>query len=166
MTAASILIVETEHIGAKDLSQRLVRLGYSVSAMAASGERALELVVMTPPSLVLMDIHLEGEMDGIEAASRIHELHQIPVIFLTTYSEGKTITRAQAAHPYGYLMKPFSDRELCATIQSAIETRDTSHARLAAIIDGSGDAIMSKTLDGIIATWNPEAERLFDYNAS
>ena len=121
MDAIKLLIVEDERIVALDLKQRLMRLGYEVPAMVFSAEQAVERVAELSPDLVLMDIHLEGEMDGIEAARSIRINHHIPVVFLTAYSEEGTLARARTTQPYGYLLKPFSERELHTTIQVAIE---------------------------------------------
>ncbi len=116
-----IMVVEDESIVAFNLQQRLSRLGYDVPAVAASGEEALRLVDQLDPDLVLMDIHIQGEMDGIEVASRLNASHPLSVIFLTAYSEDATIERARATRPYGYLLKPFSEREMHATITMALE---------------------------------------------
>lgn len=116
-----ILIVEDEKIVALDLKRRLTKLGYQVTGMAASGEKALALVDQELPNIVLMDIHIQGNMDGIEAASQLQKIHSIPIIYLTAYSEEKTVTRAKTTKPYGYLLKPFSDRELHIIIQVSIE---------------------------------------------
>ena len=116
-----ILIVEDEKIVALDLKRRLTKLGYQVTGMAASGPKALALVDQEIPNIVLMDIHIQGDMDGIEVANQLQKAHSIPVIYLTAYSEEKTVTRAKATKPYGYLLKPFSDRELHIIIQVSIE---------------------------------------------
>jgi PAS domain S-box-containing protein len=116
-----ILVVEDESIVAFNLQQRLAQLGYDVPAIAVSGEECLEMVLQTLPDLVLMDIHIQGDMDGIEVASRLRETHSTPVIYLTAYSEDSTLERARQTRPYGYLLKPFSERELHATIQMAFE---------------------------------------------
>jgi PAS domain S-box-containing protein len=120
-TLAKILIVEDESIVAFNLQQRLAMLGYEVPAVAVSGDECLELVAQTQPDLVLMDIHIQGDMDGIDTSSRIKETHSVPVIYLTAYSEDSTLERARLTGPYGYLLKPFSERELHATIQMALE---------------------------------------------
>ena len=116
-----ILIVEDEKIVALDLKRRLTKLGYQVTGMAANGQKALSLVDQELPNIVLMDIHIQGEMDGVEVADRLQKAHSIPIIYLTAYSEEKTVTRAKATKPYGYLLKPFSDRELHIIIQVTIE---------------------------------------------
>ncbi|MXS81639.1 EAL domain-containing protein [Nitrosomonas oligotropha] len=116
-----ILIVEDEKIVALDLKRRLTKLGYQVTGMAASGQKALALVDQEIPNIVLMDIHIQGDMDGVEVADQLQKAHSIPIIYLTAYSEEKTVTRAKATKPYGYLLKPFSDRELHIIIQVSIE---------------------------------------------
>ena len=120
-TPPRILIVEDESIVAFNLQQRLSQLGYDVPAVAVSGQESLALVHSTRPDLVLMDIHIEGDMDGIDVAARLKNDHPVPVIYLTAYSEDSTLERARQTTPYGYLIKPFSERELHATIQMALE---------------------------------------------
>ena len=119
----SIVVVEDERIVALNLQQRLIKLGYEVPALAVSGQQALRAVEKSHPDIVLMDIHIEGDIDGIDTAEILMEQHQTPVIYLTAYSEESTLRRARNTKPYGYLLKPFSERELHATIQMALERR-------------------------------------------
>ena len=121
MMPARVMVVEDERIVALHLQQKLVKLGYGVPGVAASGEQALEQIEASRPDLVLMDIHIDGGIDGIETVTRIPAGYHIPVIYLTAYSEEATLERARATRPYGYLTKPFSERELHATIQMALE---------------------------------------------
>jgi signal transduction histidine kinase len=123
MTATRVIIVEDERIVALHLRQQLSKLGYDVVGVAASGEHALRLINDVHPDVVLMDIHIEGAMDGIETAERIPEELLMPVIYLTAYSDEMTLARARSTRPYGYLLKPFSQRELHATIQMVLERR-------------------------------------------
>jgi signal transduction histidine kinase len=118
---ARILVVEDEAIVAFNLQLRLEQLGYDVPAVAASGQESLDLIDELLPDLVLMDIRIQGPMDGIEVASRLRQTHPVPVIYLTAYAEDATLERARQTRPYGYLLKPFSERELHATIQMAFE---------------------------------------------
>jgi signal transduction histidine kinase len=123
MAETRIVVVEDERIVAFHLKRQLTKLGYEVSAIAASGDRALQQVTDLRPDVVLMDIHIEGAIDGIETAQRIPaELH-IPVIYLTAFSDDDTLARASATTPYGYLLKPFTERELHATIQMVLARR-------------------------------------------
>ncbi|MES2047366.1 MAG: EAL domain-containing protein [Pseudomonadota bacterium] len=115
--SSRVLIVEDEGIVALDLQRRLVRLGYEVPRVAASHDQAIQAVNETYPHIVLMDINISGNIDGIDTAAKL----DVPVIYLTAYSEEKTLQRAKATQPYGYLVKPFSERELHATIQMALE---------------------------------------------
>jgi len=125
LKTARILLVEDERIVGANLQQRLRQLGYEVPQVAVSGEEALRAAGETAPDLVLMDIRIEGEMDGIETARlmNLSDALPIPVIYLTAHSEESTIERARATRPYGYLLKPFSERELHATIQMALERK-------------------------------------------
>ena len=123
MIAARVLVVEDERVVAMHLRQQLPRLGYEVPAMATSGAKALSRFSELLPDVVLMDIHIDGDIDGIETAARIPPELQIPVIYLTAYSEEATLERARGTRPYGYLLKPFSERELHATIQMVLERR-------------------------------------------
>lgn len=128
MTRPKILIVEDEGIVAFNLQQRLQHMGYQVTGMAESGAQGLQLVARERPDLVLMDIHLKGEMDGIELAEALGQEHDLPVVYLTAYAEDTTLERARRTRPYGYLIKPFSERELHATVQMALERHEVQTA--------------------------------------
>jgi len=117
MSDVSIMLVEDEIIVAADVKLRLESMGYQVLGIVDNGEEAIKTAGEEKPNLVLMDIVLKGEMDGIEAAQKIRELYDIPIIYLTAYSDAKTLERAKVTEPFGYVLKPFEDRE----IQSAIE---------------------------------------------
>ena len=120
MNHSRILVVEDEPIVALDLQRHLEKLGYDVPAVAASGEEALASADLSSPDLVLMDINLEGDMDGVETAERMRRHHRVPVIYLTAYSNDRTLQRAKVTEPYGYLLKPFEERELQTTIEIAL----------------------------------------------
>lgn len=125
-----ILVVEDERIVGLHLKQQLIKLGYKVVAVVSSGEEALKVVKDRSFDVVLMDIHIDGEIDGIETASRIPADQCVPVIYLTAFAGETTLQRARATKPYGYMMKPFSERELHATIQMALERcREDQEAR-------------------------------------
>ena len=120
MSTNKILIVEDEAVVSLDIARRLEKMGYEVLARVASGEEALELVQETPPDLVLMDINLQGKLDGIETATQLNQEYDLPVIYLTAYAGESTLERAKKSKPYGYILKPFKERELCAAIEIAI----------------------------------------------
>jgi CheY-like chemotaxis protein len=117
MAAARILIVEDERLIAVDLQRRLTRLGYTVVALAASGAEAVQKALALHPDVVLMDIRLQGDMDGIEAAQQIHAFVAIPVLFMTAYVDEYTQQRFRAISPWGCLYKPFTPHQ----VQLAVE---------------------------------------------
>ncbi len=119
----NLMLVEDERVIAFDLKNQLQSFGYRVGAVLASGEQAVRRVAEVAPDLVLMDIHLEGPLDGIEAALQIQARHRVPVVFLTAYAEDDTLRRALDCRPFGYLVKPCEARELHATIQMALARR-------------------------------------------
>ncbi|MGH8588043.1 MAG: response regulator, partial [Gammaproteobacteria bacterium] len=127
----SVLIVEDEGFVAQMIERRLVRAGYRIAGVSARGEEALVLAEAKRPDLVLMDIHLAGQMDGIAAAEQIRQRFQLPVVFLSAHAEPTMIERARAILPYGYLVKPFKARDLHATIQIAL-ARHRADTELAA----------------------------------
>lgn len=118
--SARILIVEDELLIAKTLSRKLEKMGYTVIDMVSSGETAIQLAQEKQPDLILMDIVIEGELDGIETASIIRETMDIPIIYLTAYADDETLQRAESTGAYGYAIKPFQERELHATIKMAL----------------------------------------------
>lgn len=120
MQPASIFIVEDEAIVSKDLSATLVSLGYSVAGTAKNSETAIKKITETKPDLVLMDIHIAGDIDGIETAGKIHTLLNIPVVYLTAYADNQVLARAKVTEPYGYIIKPFEERGLQSTIEMAL----------------------------------------------
>lgn len=120
MPASRILIVEDERLVANALARNLEGLGYQVVSAVASGEEALTKAEETRPDLVLMDIRLEGEMDGVEAAGLITSRFDIPIIFVTAYADRNVLAKAKIAEPYGYLIKPLSKRELHSAIEIAL----------------------------------------------
>lgn len=123
-----VLVVEDETVIALNLEDKLKGLGYGVAGTAASGEAAVALALEKRPDVVLMDINLEGEMDGIEAAQRIRAAAPIPVVFLTAYAGDETLKRAEASTPYGYLVKPTEVSELGATLRMALARRQAEVA--------------------------------------
>lgn len=120
MSTPSLLIVEDEAIVAEDLANKVRQLGYAVAGTTMTGEEAVELVRRLRPSLVLMDIRLAGEMDGIAAAKMIYRECNVPVLFLTAHSDGNTVSRARQAEAFGYILKPFSERDLRIQIEMAL----------------------------------------------
>ena len=115
-----ILIVEDEPIVAADLKVRLELLGCHVVGAVPSGEKAVAMAGQSRPDLVLMDIRLEGRMDGIEAAQEIRRQWRLPVVYLTAYADDTTLERAKVTEPFGYILKPFEDRELKTVIEMAL----------------------------------------------
>jgi C4-dicarboxylate-specific signal transduction histidine kinase len=120
MMRARVMVVEDDRIVARDISEQLGRIGHSVIGVTARGEAAVELAISNRPDLVLMDIRLEGEIDGIDAAQQIRAKCQIPVVFLTAYADDETVRRASHAEPFGYLLKPFEDLQLRTVIEMAL----------------------------------------------
>ena len=120
MATLKILVVEDERIVAKDIKASLESLGYAVPALAASGEEAIKKAAEVCLDLVLMDIQLEGDMDGVEAAEHIYNRWNIPIIYLTAHSDKSTLQRAKAVEPFGYILKPFEEQDLLTTLETAI----------------------------------------------
>ncbi len=125
---AKILVVEDQHLVALDLKRRVENMGHSVT-IAYSGEQALEQSATTAFDLVLMDIKLTGPIDGIEAARTIHRSYDTPIIYVTAYADNQTIERARTTEPYGYLVKPFQERELKAAIEMALQRHSSEKRR-------------------------------------
>lgn len=120
MVNEKILVVEDEFITGTDIQNNLKAMGYDVPVVVDTGEGAIKKAGELHPDIVLMDITLIGEMNGIEAAAQIRERYGIPVIFLTAHSDDTTITRALESEPFGYIVKPFEERNLKSTIKMAL----------------------------------------------
>jgi CheY-like chemotaxis protein len=118
--AARILIVEDERLIALDLQRRLTRLGYSVVALAASGVEAIQKALALHPDVVLMDIRLQGDMDGVEAAQQIQASAAIPVVFMTAYVDEETHQRVRATSRWGCLYKPFTPHQVQSTLEHVL----------------------------------------------
>jgi len=164
--AIKLLVVEDESIVALDIKHRAELLGYEVVGIASSGEEALELTREKKPDLVLMDIVLKGEVDGIEAAEIIKREYDIPVVYLTAHADKETLKRAKLTEPFGYLIKPFDDREF----QSVIEVATYKHLmdsklrisekRYRKLVESSPDLIMLLDRTGRIVLLNNAFERV------
>jgi CheY-like chemotaxis protein len=123
MNEKKILIVEDNALVARETKERLAHLGYMVTGIAATGKNAVDLARTTRPDLILMDINLKGEMDGITAAEQIAVFLDAPVLYLTAYSDDETLKRAMKTKPVAYLIKPFKERELYSNIEMALYKR-------------------------------------------
>ncbi|GAG40521.1 unnamed protein product, partial [marine sediment metagenome] len=166
VASARILIVEDEGIVAEEIRSRLKRLRYEAAAVVFSGEEAIKKAEETHPDLVLMDIRLRGDIDGVEAAQEIRTRFDIPVVFVTAYADEETLQRAKMTEPYGYIFKPFEDRELRSSIEMAfykhsIERRLRESERwLATTLKSIGDAVIATNAKGRVLFMNPVAEAL------
>jgi PAS domain S-box-containing protein len=151
-TQPRILIVEDEAVVARDIAQQLTDLGYEIVGHATNAEQAIALAGELRPSLVLMDIKLAGEMDGIAAALAIRERFALPVIFLTAFAENETLAQAKLSEPCGYVIKPFTERELHTVVQMALHKHQVetklrhSEERLRLVLLGSTDAVWDHDL--------------------
>ena len=168
MSQIKILIVEDESIVAMDIKHRAEVLGYHVTNHSFR-EEALENVAKTP-DLVLMDIVLKGEMDGIEAAQKIRDSYDIPVVYLTAYSDERTLKRAKITQPFGYIIKPFDDRELHSAVEVALYKHQMesklkeSEKWLSTTLESIGDAVIATDKQGKIKFMNPVACEITGWN--
>lgn len=174
MPNVSILVVEDEKITAEHIKMGLENGGYQVVGMVVSGKEAIQKVEEEQVDLVLMDIHLKGEMDGIQAAEEIRNRYGIPVIFLTAYSDEDTVQRAKITEPSGYIIKepfgmvkkPFVEDELHTTIEITLyrhkmEKRLREHERWqAAVLNSISDAVIATDALRQVKFMNPLAEDL------
>ncbi|HRH69040.1 MAG: response regulator [Flavobacteriales bacterium] len=120
MAQTNVLVVEDESIVSKDIQHSLKKLGYAVVGAANTGEQAVALALEHMPDIILMDIMLKGEMNGIEAADAIRKETNIPVIFLTAYADESTLAKAKVTQPYGYIIKPFKEIDIHTSIEMAL----------------------------------------------
>jgi PAS domain S-box-containing protein len=179
MVTARILIVEDETIVAMDIERGLRACGYEVVGTVGTGEEAVRLADQFRPDIVLMDIRLRGEMDGIEAGRHIRSRYQLPIVFLTAYADDATVQRAKEADPFGYLLKPFEDQELHTAIEIALHKRNAerqaldqvdealrqSEQRFRLLVDNLKDyAVFLLDTQGKIVSWNPGARRINGYD--
>ena len=161
-----ILIVEDNRIIADDMKSRLQNIGYEVTTITVSGSGALTQINKSPPDLVLMDINLQGKMDGIKTADLIRSRFDIPVVYVTAYSDFKTLVMAKKTEPYGFITKPFEDKELRAVIDTAVYKHGMEkklrerEAWLFTSLRSIGDAVITTDMSGKITFMNPVASEL------
>ncbi|WP_319561541.1 EAL domain-containing protein [Marispirochaeta sp.] len=166
MSSEKILIVEDERIIAIDLQRRLENFGYQVTGVVATGRQAIESVESTPPDIILMDIMLSGDMDGIDTAEIIKDRFEIPVMFLTAYSDEKTLERAKHVEPLGYILKPFKEKELYTSIdialyKYAVDRKLKWQERwYSAMFSSIEDGIIATGTDGYVRFVNPVASSI------
>ncbi len=160
------MIVEDERIVALDIKSSLESLGHTVTAIVASGEAALKKVVENQPDLVLMDIQLQGDMDGVKTAEQIRENFNVPVIYLTANADNNTLQRAKLTEPFGYILKPFEEKELNISIEMAIYKHQkesqvkASEQWFARTLKSIGDAAIAIDNNNLLVFINTSAEAL------
>jgi len=161
-----ILVVEDESIVARDIRNMLIGLGYEVVGVTPSATESVKLAQTKKPHLVLMDIMLQGKTNGVGAADQIYSQYNIPIVYLTAYADETTLQKAKKAEPFGYLLKPFEERELQTTIEIALykfkmEMKLKDRERwLSTILKSVGDAVIAANEKGHITFMNPLAENL------
>lgn len=166
MAAARILIVEDDRVVARDIAQQMTSAGHTVVGMTTTGEEALTMAAETAPDLVLMDVRLEGELDGIDAARLVRENLNLPVVFLTAYADEETVRRATVTEPFGYVLKPFDDTQLRTVVEMALykhaaeQRLRESEQRYAVTLSSIGDAVIATDRASCINFINPVAEAL------
>ena len=166
MVQAKILVVEDEVIVARTIANQLTQLGYTVVGRASSGVDAIQKANSMRPDLVLMDVVLKGEMDGIMAASQICSQQDIPIVFLTAYADENTLQRAKNTLPLGYIVKPFSPGELRVAVELALfkhqveQELRVNQAYLQTLLRSMHDAVIATDEQGCVTFMNPAAEAL------
>ncbi len=120
MENARIIIVEDEPIISADLAMYMKKMGHKVIGKAYNSERALDIIAIHQPDLILLDVNIEGTKDGIEIAGIINDKYKFPFIFITSYSDKETLDRAKVTMPYGYIVKPFNERDIVSTVEMAL----------------------------------------------
>jgi len=150
MNKTSILIVEDEILVAENIKNILLKNGYRVASVAVSGEEAVSGALTEKPNIILMDIVLKGSMDGIEAAGRIREKLDIPIIFITAHSDDKSLERVKATQPFGYITKPFEERQLTITIEMALYKYKIDKEKEQLILELQDALNKVKVLSGLI----------------
>lgn len=164
-----ILVVEDEQIVALDITRTLESLGYTVLPPVESGEKALEVISAHSLDLVLLDVKLKGELDGIDTARQLRRRFSIPFIFLSTFSDEDTLSRAKKTEPYGYITKSSHQNDLHSMIEMALyrhkmELKARKNEEILSItLKSINDAVIGATLDGTIISWNKGAEKIFGY---
>ncbi len=168
----NILLVEDDRITSKLIQKYITDLGYSVAAAVASGEDAVLYIKSHAPDLVLMDINIEGKLDGIESAKSINQLYSIPFVYITSSADESTIERARDSNAYGYIIKPFDKKDLRASIEMAIvrhamESRiRNNEARVSTILNNIVDAVVVMEENGDVSYVNDAASKILDTEKS
>jgi two-component system cell cycle sensor histidine kinase/response regulator CckA len=171
MLKARILVVEDERVVALALEKCLTQLGHEVVALVTSGQEAVKKSEALQPDLVLMDIRLKGDMDGIEAAIRIHNTFNTPILYLTAYSDDSTLERAREANPYGYILKPFEEKALKSAIEVALYTASVNSRtrrtrdRMVRILGDLSEGVIVTDVKGSITFVNTQAAKLLGSQA-
>lgn len=172
MNKRRIFITEDERLVAISLERKLNGLGYQVVGMASSGQEALEKVAETTPDLILMDIQLKGNLDGIETAAQLRTKIDVPIIYLTAYDDEATLQRAKLTEPFGYLLKPYQARDLRTTIEMALYKHTTERQIKAkerwsqATLSSIGEGVITTDIHGNVTFINGVAEQLTQWAES
>ena len=170
MAKSRILIVEDEGVIVMTIKNMLTRLGYEVTGIATSGADALKKTEETRPDLVLMDIVLSGDMDGIEVAEQVRSRFGIPVVYLTAYDDNKRVQRAKLTEPYGYILKPFEERDLHTTLEIALfkhmmeQKLQEREQRYRLLAENVTDVIWTTDLNLCTKYLSPSVTRLLGYS--
>jgi len=166
MNEIKILIAEDEAIAAEDLSRSLESLGYQIVGITATAEKTIKKAESDSPDLILMDIRLQGEKSGIDAAREIQQAYNIPVIYLTAYADNATLQKAKESSPYGFILKPFQIRELIGVIETSLHRHrlemdiKAKQAWLSTTLNSIGDGVISTDTNSLVTFMNPVAETL------
>ncbi|MEP6621907.1 MAG: response regulator [bacterium] len=161
-----VLVVEDEGLIAEELGDRLSRMGMTVVATVDSADMAVASAIALRPDLVLMDIRIKGDRDGVQAANEINLTVDVPIVYLTAHSDRATLDRAKETSPFGYILKPFQERELLIAVEMAVHRHSLerqlkeSERKYVATLASIGDAVIATDVQGHVTFMNPVAEGL------